>query len=209
MIQSGVDEAGKGPVLGPMVIGLVSGDPLEFKNMGVKDSKALSHQSRLKLFQMIKDSSEYVDWIIIKSTELNEKMKESTLNVIEEQKVSELILNSPCTEVIVDSFDVNEERLSNLLSGITGKKIICRHRADSSFPAVSAASIVAKVIREEEMRKIREKYGNTGSGYPSDPVTIKFLSDSIKSGTDISEIVRNRWKTYTSLVSSLRQGHFS
>ena len=99
MIQSGVDEAGKGPVLGPMVIGLVSGDPLEFKNMGVKDSKALSLQSRLKLFQMIKDSSEYVDWIIIKSTELNEKMKESTLNVIEEQKVSELILKSPCTEV--------------------------------------------------------------------------------------------------------------
>ena len=95
-----------------------------------------------------------------------------------------------------------------IVSGITDKKIICRHRADSSFPAVSAASIVAKVIREEEMGKIREKYGNTGSGYPSDPVTIKFLSDSIKSGTYISEIVRNRWKTYTSLVSSLRQGHF-
>ena len=146
-----------------------------------------------------------MQWVKISSSELNREMEGETINKIEERKVSELINFSPCSKIYVDSFDVNEERLSKLLSGMTGKEVICRHRADSQFYSVSAASIVAKVIREREMDIIRRKYGNIGSGYPSDPMTVKFLEDSIKNGIDITDIVRTHWKTYLNAVNSVRQ----
>ncbi|MCL4356661.1 MAG: ribonuclease HII [Candidatus Thermoplasmatota archaeon] len=205
MQSCGVDEAGKGPVLGPMIIAIVSGDEDTLKKIGAKDSKALSHPSRLRIFELIKKEAGFMQWVKISSSELNREMEGETINKIEERKVSELINFSPCSKIYVDSFDVNEERLSKLLSGMTGKEVICRHRADSQFYSVSAASIVAKVIREREMDIIRKKYGNIGSGYPSDPMTVKFLEDSIKNGIDITDIVRTHWKTYLNAVNSVRQ----
>ena len=207
MQSCGVDEAGKGPVLGPMIIAIVSGDEDTLKRIGTKDSKALSHPSRLRIFELIKKEAGFVQWVKISSSELNREMEGATINRIEERKVSELIKNSPCNKIYVDSFDVNEERLSKLLSGMTGKEVICRHKADSQFYPVSAASIVAKVIREREMDIIRNKYGNVGSGYPSDPTTIKFLEDSIQNGIDIGDIVRTHWKTYMNVVNSKSQKH--
>ncbi len=207
MQSCGVDEAGKGPVLGPMIIAIVSGDEDTLKRIGAKDSKALSHPSRLRIFELIKKEAGFVQWVKISSSELNREMEGATINRIEERKVSELIKNSPCNKIYVDSFDVNEERLSKLLSGMTGKEVICRHKADSQFYPVSAASIVAKVIREREMDIIRNKYGNVGSGYPSDPTTIKFLEDSIQNGIDIGDIVRTHWKTYMNVVNSKSQKH--
>ena len=207
MQSCGVDEAGKGPVLGPMIIAIVSGDEDTLKRIGAKDSKALSHPSRLRIFELIKKEAGFVQWVKISSSELNREMEGATINRIEERKVSELIKNSPCSKIYVDSFDVNEERLSKLLSGMTGKEVICRHKADSQFYPVSAASIVAKVIREREMDIIRNKYGNVGSGYPSDPTTIKFLEDSIQNGIDIGDIVRTHWKTYMNVVNSKSQKH--
>ncbi len=207
MQSCGVDEAGKGPVLGPMIIAIVSGDEDTLRSIGAKDSKALSHPSRLRIFELIKKEAGYVQWVKITSSELNMEMEGATLNKIEEGRVSDLIKNSPCGKIYVDSFDVNEERLSKLLSGMTDKEVICRHKADSHFYTVSAASIVAKVIREREMDVIRNKYGNVGSGYPSDPVTIKFLEDSIRNGTDIGDIVRTHWKTYSNVLNSMRQKH--
>ena len=177
------------------------------KRIGAKDSKALSHPSRLRIFELIKKEAGFVQWVKISSSELNREMEGATINRIEERKVSELIKNSPCNKIYVDSFDVNEERLSKLLSGMTGKEVICRHKADSQFYPVSAASIVAKVIREREMDIIRNKYGNVGSGYPSDPTTIKFLEDSIQNGIDIGDIVRTHWKTYMNVVNSKSQKH--
>ena len=205
MQSCGVDEAGKGPVLGPMIIAIVSGDEDTLKKIGAKDSKALSHPSRLRIFELIKKEAGFMQWVKISSSELNREMEGETINKIEEGKVSELIKISPCSKIYVDSFDVNEERLSKLLSGMTGKEVICRHRADSQFYSVSAASIVAKVIRESEMDIIRKKYGNIGSGYPSDPTTIKFLENSIQNGIDITDIVRTHWKTYLNAVNSVRQ----
>ena len=205
MQSCGVDEAGKGPVLGPMIIAIVSGDEDTLKKIGAKDSKALSHPSRLRIFELIKKEAGFMQWVKISSSELNREMEGETINKIEERKVSELINFSPCSKIYVDSFDVNEERLSKLLSGMTGKEVICRHRADSQFYSVSAASIEAKVIREREMDIIRKKYGNIGSGYPSDPMTVKFLEDSIKNGIDITDIVRTHWKTYLNAVNSVRQ----
>ena len=83
----------------------------------------------------------------------------------------------------------------------SGRKIICRHKADEIYPAVSAASIVAKVIRDREIEKLHEKYGDFGSGYPSDPRTINFVKNSIQNKIDIDKIVRHQWKTYKSMLN--------
>jgi ribonuclease HII len=98
--------------------------------------------------------------------------------------------------VYVDAFDVREDRLQARMRLDSGREVICRHRADKLFPEVSAASIIAKVARDSEIEKLHEKYGNFGSGYPSDPRTVKFLEDAIRNGTNIGEIVRKKWKTY-------------
>ncbi len=139
--------------------------------------------------------------------EINRLMDIQTLNEIEENAYASLILSHSGREkVYVDSFDVMPERLQEKLSSITKHEVICRHHADSLFPVVSAASIVAKVIRDREIRKLNEKYGNFGSGYPSDPRTVKFITDSLKNGLDISSMVRKHWSTYRRILSQVQSG---
>ena len=201
----GVDEAGKGPVIGPMAIGIVVADERIMREAGARDSKTLSQSSRLRIGKIIRESAEYWKVEMIQPSFLNVKMNEMTINRIEEIKVAEIIKDSGFRDFIVDSFDVNEERLSSLLSSMTGRNVICRHRADQIYGNVSAASVLAKLEREEAMDRIRKEYGNTGSGYPSDPRTIEFLRRSIQEGRDISGIVRTHWKTYTSMISGMNQ----
>jgi ribonuclease HII len=76
---------------------------------------------------------------------------------------------------------------------------VCLHKADERIPAVSAASIISKVERDRIVGEIARIYGNVGSGYPSDPVTIEFLRKAISAGSDLSKIVRVRWETYRRL----------
>lgn len=204
-LYGGIDEAGKGPVLGPMAIGIVIGDDITMRRIGARDSKSLSQSSRVRIGNLIKKEATYWNVKLIDSSYLNKKMDEITINRIEEMEVSEIISKAPCDRFVVDSFDVNEERLSSVLSSMSGKKVICRHRADQTYANVSAASIIAKLAREEAMDRIRKEYGDTGSGYPSDPKTVNFLRNSIIQGTDISRIVRTHWKTYTSMVNELNQ----
>ena len=79
--------------------------------------------------------------------------------------------------------------------------MVCEHKADAKYPAVSAASIIAKVTRDREIEKIKDQYGEVGSGYPSDPHTIDFLKREISRGTDISGIVRTEWATFRRIRS--------
>jgi len=201
--QCGIDEAGRGPVIGPMVMAMVCGDPAELRKAGVRDSKELTPVRREMLFQRLDDLNFRKSFIIISPSEINGMMERVTLNDIEHHFALELLQNAEC-EVYVDSFDVNPERLSRSLSSESGKKVFCAHRADSTYPSVSAASIVAKVIRDREVRALSEKYGEIGSGYPSDPRTINFLRASIENKVDLSKIVRVKWKTYQNLLSSAK-----
>ena len=204
-VYGGIDEAGKGPVIGPMAIAIVVADEDEMKKTGARDSKTLSQASRLRMGRLIMERAAYWNVKVIYSEDLNKKMEEMTINKIEENEVSEIIKNSPCNDFVVDSFDVNERRLSDLLSEMTAKNVICKHKADSLYVNVSAASILAKLKREEEMDRIRMEYGDVGSGYPSDPKTINFLKEAIKDGMDIKGIVRTHWKTYTGILDDFRQ----
>ena len=207
-VCGGLDEAGRGPVIGPMVMALVESTNEKMEQLGARDSKLLTSMSRERIYEEIMEKSEKVQYRIISANTINQMMEKTTINVIEETYAIELIRNSNSNIVYVDAFDVKEDRLSLKLSKMTEKSIICRHKADSIFPVVSAASIVAKVIRDREILKIEKKYGSIGSGYPSDERTISFLSRAISEGEDLSKIVRVRWSTYTRLVNQIKQKRF-
>ncbi|MGP6294576.1 ribonuclease HII [Caldiplasma sukawensis] len=195
-IYCGMDEAGRGPVIGPMVIASVVSDDETMKKAGAKDSKQLTPGRREYIFERIKNEAIEIKYVIINSSEINSFMKKNNLNELEFKKYKELIEIIDCDHFVIDSFDVSEERLSTQLSDLTGKKVSCFHRADKNFPVVSAASIVAKHYRESEMEKIRRKYGDCGSGYPSDPKTIEFLRDNVNNERLVDEIVRREWITF-------------
>lgn len=206
LMTCGVDEAGRGPVIGPMVVSIVCGNPDELRTIGARDSKALSPQSREKLYEKIIDISQFHSITIITASELNSLMDRINLNRIEEEAYSGLIAKSPMDcDYYVDSFDVDENRLSELLSENTGKRVICRHKADALFPAVSAASILSKVTRDREIEKLQKAYGDLGSGYPADPVTREFIITALRQGKDITGIIRTHWKTYRDLLSESRK----
>ena len=192
-----MDEAGRGPVLGPMVIAIVCGVKETLAGTGAIDSKMLPPASRERIAGKIMEVAQYVDKVVIGPNEIDRQMELTTLNEIEYSYYMKLLSNSPghC-RVYVDAFDVREDRLQARMRLDSGREVICRHRADKLFPEVSAASIIAKVARDSEIEKLHEKYGNFGSGYPSDPRTVKFLEDAIRNGTNIGEIVRKKWKTY-------------
>ncbi len=199
MINCGIDEAGRGPVIGPMVMAILCGDDEKIKNIGAKDSKKLSPSRREDLFnELIKYNYKY---FIIEPEEIDEYVKNKKLNVMEENYAIKLIgYTENSYDIYVDSFDVNEKRLEETLKKYTLKKIICKHHADDIYPAVSGASIIAKVIRDNEIKKLHDVYGDFGSGYPSDERTVKFLEYSIKNNINIEKIVRKQWKTYKNIM---------
>ncbi|MCL4336047.1 MAG: ribonuclease HII [Candidatus Thermoplasmatota archaeon] len=199
-ISCGVDEAGRGPVIGPLVVSIVCGETSKFREIGVKDSKTLSRTSRERLYNDIVKQSAYYRIKEITAAEINSLMTHKNLNVIEEDAYSELIgsAHADC-QIYVDSFDVDPERLTIKLSTMTGRNVLCRHKADSIYPSVSAASILSKVTRDNRIMELEKEYGPIGSGYPSDPYTVDFLIRCRDEGTRIDEIARTHWKTYRNI----------
>lgn len=207
VLSCGVDEAGRGPVIGPLVVSIVCGYDSELRDIGARDSKSLTRHSRERIFGTIKERSTFHAITIITAEELNGLMSRINLNQIEEDAYASLIerASGDCT-IYVDSFDVNAERLTRKLSERTGKRVHCEHKADSIYPAVSAASILSKVTRDREIEKLEKEYGQIGSGYPSDPFTVRFLKRSFEEGRDISHIARTHWKTYRNIFGDGRTG---
>lgn len=203
--QCGIDEAGRGPVIGPMVISIVCGSASRFREIGVRDSKQLSPSSRQRLFQEVKEIANLVDVKIIDAPTLNQEMKVNTLNTIELNTVKGLISRASCP-VFVDSFDVDEKRLTSILQQECRFPVKAEHKGDVHYPSVSAASIISKVTRDSIISDLAKEYGKMGSGYPSDPETIRFLKENIASGRDLSRIVRTEWETWKNLLTEHSQG---
>ncbi|MCL4453951.1 ribonuclease HII [Ferroplasma sp.] len=201
MAKCGIDEAGRGPLIGPMVMAVVCGNSSDLKHIGVADSKKLSPKRRESIYKEL--SGFMQNHIIISPAEIDSYVRDKKLNVMEEHYALQLISLLPADSVIyVDSFDVDESRLESKLQSASGREIICRHHADDIYPQVSAASIVAKVIRDSEIEKLHDKFGDFGSGYPSDPRTVHFVENAIKDHVNIDSIVRHEWKTYKNMFNS-------
>jgi ribonuclease HII len=201
MIIAGLDEAGRGPVIGPLIVAGISCNTVELKNIRVRDSKTLSPRARTILYEELK---EIANQIIIKKIEAHDidvLRKKLTLNTIELNAFAEIISKMDCNEVYVDAVDVKEKRFEKNLMELTQNRyqIIAKHKADSIFPVVSAASIVAKVTRDLEIEKLKKILGDFGSGYPADPKTIIFLKNYFKEHGSYPEHVRRSWKSIDNL----------
>jgi ribonuclease HII len=198
----GIDEAGRGPVIGPMVIAVVCGNNETFRSIGAKDSKLLTEGRRESILSNILKISDYHNFVIIGEEEIDEAVSKKRLNFLEAKHIASLMQKG--NSYIVDCPDVNETRFKKILSDISGiDDIIAEHKADLTYPVVSAASILAKVMRESEIENIREEIGDFGSGYPSDPRTINFLRDYYRKNRVLPPHTRKSWKTVKNITGTL------
>ena len=212
----GVDEAGRGPVIGPLVIAAFSIEEermRDVESLGVKDSKKLTPKRRTEIYsELLKLSSNYF-FKILSSNYLNKEMKRHTLNEIELWAFIDSIdgLNVSLKRIICDSCDVNVDRFSQSIKEGVCKtypecEVIAAHKAEDKYPIVAAASILAKAKRDELLKEIEEQFGvSIGSGYPSDPITIKFLEDYYKKNNSFPDYVRAEWKTLKNIKSFCNQ----
>ncbi len=192
----GIDEAGRGSVIGPLVIGgvLMKRKKLRFLDrIGVKDSKKLSPKNRTTISRKIKKITEFKT-ITISANEIDTLRNSGTnLNKIETNAMSEIIQQFNPDVCCIDCIDVNEQRFHNRIQHINHKmKVITEHKADDTYNIVSAASIIAKVERDKQLAIIRNEYGSVGSGYPSDKYTINYLKSL---NGEYPPIVRQTWNT--------------
>jgi len=200
---AGIDEAGRGPVIGPLVIaGITAPDQELFEQMKVKDSKQLSAKRRTVLAEHIKNLATTIEVIIIKANDIDDMRKVMTMNEIEVHAFTRIIKKLKPDRCFVDAADVNSERFGLHIAANLPQKIeiISKHKADDIYPIVSAASIIAKTRRDQEIRTIAktlEKRINQplGSGYPSDPLTQQFINSWVQKYSTLPPHTRKSWKT--------------
>lgn len=203
MLVAGVDEAGRGCVIGPLVIAgvLIKEENLHFlRQLGVKDSKLLSPKKREALAAEIARLAEKHHVVKLLPSEIDRAVESGRklhkLNRLEAQTMSQIINALNPDEAYVDAADTLEERFKHhIQEGLTVKaKITSRHKADKIYAVVSAASIIAKVERDKEIAALKEAYGNFGSGYLTDQKTMLFLKQWLQTHTDYPSCVRQSWK---------------
>ncbi|UUX92837.1 ribonuclease HII [Methanoplanus endosymbiosus] len=203
----GIDEAGKGSVLGPMVIGGVSGANIsDFEERGFADSKKLSPKRRESLYKEIKEEFK-TSVLILSAEDIDLKRETVTMNDIVACGHASVIRQLSASTAYVDACDVNEIRYGNRISELLENKVTVhsRHKADDIYPVVAAASIVAKVTRDRLIKELSEVYGDIGSGYPSDSVTVSYLEDYIKINREVPDIARKSWKTVSNIIARGKQ----
>ncbi|MBS3066773.1 ribonuclease HII [Candidatus Pacearchaeota archaeon] len=207
MLILGIDDAGRGPVIGPMVLAGVlikKETEREFIELGVRDSKTLLPNKREALAKIIKEKA--ISWfhVIISVNEIDDVNKDG-MNLNDREAVaSAMIINKlnkkkENIKVIIDCPSVNIEAWKNYLEkflvGRANLEISCEHKADENNVVVGAASILAKTIRDAEIEKIKKSLGvDFGSGYTADPLTRKFIYTSYDKYKD-KGIFRESWST--------------
>ena len=196
----GIDEAGRGSVIGPLVIGgvLMQRKKLRFLDrIGVKDSKRLTSKTRTTVSRKIKKIAEF-DTRVISAEEIdNLRLSGTNLNQIETNAMVDIIKTFNPDLCCIDCIDVNEQRFHDKIQKINpNMEVITEHKADDTYQIVSAASIIAKVERDKQLAIIRNEYGAVGSGYPSDRYTIDYLKSL---DNNFPPIVRKTWNTVKNL----------
>jgi len=210
MLICGIDEAGRGPVIGPLVTAGVlieEKDQDKLKALGVKDSKLLTPEQREVLFKKIIAVVKDYTIKIIQPFQIDAALNDpdSNLNWLEADTMAGITNELKPDKVIVDCPSNNIKSFTDYLKKKvkTKTEIIAEHKADFKYPVVSAASILAKVTRDGEIEKIKHKIKeDIGSGYPADPTTQEFLKKNYKKHPDI---FRKTWASYLRLTETKKQ----
>ncbi len=198
---AGVDEAGRGCILGPMVLCVLyckKEDEPKLKKLGIKDSKLLSPKQRVELEPQIRKMCT-ANLVVVEAPELNTMMEKDSLNEIEAIKIAHALNSTKLKAemVYIDSPDNIPKNFELRIRKYLNDKmhITSQNKAESRFPVVAAASIVAKVARDGFIEKIKQEIGiDFGSGYTSDPRTIAFLQEHAYDA-NMKPYLRTKWKT--------------
>lgn len=206
----GCDEAGRGPVIGPLVMcGVVVEDKdlAKLLEIGVKDSKLLTERKREALFEPIKSIVKSYKLIIVEPAEIDEAVNSDTtnLNNLEAIKTALIINELKPQKAIVDCPSNNIPAYTAYLKQFltVSVDLTLEHNAEKHVQ-VAAASILAKVTRDRIIEELKKNYGDCGSGYPSDPQTKAFL---LKNAHIHPEIFRKSWATYKNLAQQNLRGY--
>jgi ribonuclease HII len=203
MIVAGVDEAGRGCIIGPLVVAGIAVENEKLSDLiaiGVKDSKLLTPKKREELYLKITKITQTYKTIKLMPSQIDRAVecerRLHKLNRLEAQTMAQIIQALKPNEVYVDAADVLENRFKNHIKEcLTIKtRVISKHKADLTFPIVSAASIIAKVERDREVALLREVYGDFGTGYLTDPRTKNFIEEWLKNNEQYPACIRKSWK---------------
>lgn len=203
MLIAGVDDAGRGAVIGPLVIAGVlieEKDLSKLLSLGVKDSKLLSPRKRRRLAPEIKKIAKGHHIAKLAPVEIDKVVRTGKrlhrLNRLEAHAMAEVINALRPDIAYVDASDVLPERFKQHIAEELPFKvqIVSEHEADKTYPVVSAASIIAKVERDRAIASLRKEHGDLGSGYITDPKTVGFLEKWIRTYESYPEFVRKSWK---------------
>lgn len=197
MLHAGIDEAGRGCCIGPMVVACLAMPKERFawlREIGVKDSKLLTPARRRELFDAfiacgLDFSVQFAAPAEIDAMNLNRLHFDRVVRLIARTRADVYFLDAP-----VPPAGLRKYRRE--LQGITGRKVYPLNRADERIPVVAAASIVAKVVRDRSIEYLRAAYGDFGSGYPSDPVTVAWLKENIQFAKQ-KKMLREKWRLTT------------
>ncbi|MGA8710531.1 MAG: ribonuclease HII [Thermoplasmata archaeon] len=196
----GVDEAGRGSLVGPLVVGGFCLDASridELVALGAKDSKALSPSARERIFAGL-DSIGTRTEVVLSPRTIDRAVARGGLNDLEAEAFARILRATSAEVAYVDACDPNERRFGQRVARLAGgsTRVISRHHADRDFTVVGAASIVAKVLRDRALSRLRQRFGDAlGSGYPSDAKTIEFVTATLADGRPVPAWMRASWST--------------
>lgn len=211
----GIDEAGRGPVMGPMVYACAYWKEEYDKDIRKKfkfnDSKALRAEEREKMFENIKSHPNIIRYelIILPPDYISKEMlkrEKVSLNQISQDSAKKLIKmamdkKANIRKIFVDTVGPAESYEILLKKSLPDDTIQVKvePKADATYECVSAASIVAKVTRDSIIETLEKTDKECGSGYPSDPKTKEWLKNNYDNVFGFGREVRFSWKTVDNL----------
>ncbi len=211
-VQAGLDEAGRGPVVGPLVIGLVAAkSSAKIARLGVRDSKTLTPTRREELAEAIRAKADHVEWLALEPAQLDASMKRRSLNDVEVEAFAQLASRLVADIYFLDACDVDAARFGrNFLQHLgraAAPRVVSEHKADTKYPLVSAASIIAKVERDRRISEIAARLEPDvglplGSGYAHDATTIAFLREHLERFGRLPDEARTEWATSRDLIAA-------
>lgn len=208
-MRVGVDEAGKGPVLGPMVCAAVRA-PADALT-GVDDSKALSAERREALARRLRDDDRVrVGVHTVSVARIDDPGTDMNGLALAGAAAAVRGVAEAGDETVADAADVDAERFGRRLREAVADdgpavEVRAEHGADAAHAVVGAASVVAKAERDRRVAELADEYGPVGSGYPSDPTTRTFLQEWVRDSGALPDCARASWSTCADVLAAAEQ----
>lgn len=203
----GIDEAGRGPVLGPLVVAAVAVPERDaLADLPLRDSKQVPADQRDALADRIRSRAD-VAVEAMSAARIDEARRIRSLNDIEVDLFAKAADGLDGRTVLADAADVDADRFGDRLAErLADAEVVAEHEADANHAIVSAASIVAKVDRDRRIREIADDLdADVGSGYPSDPTTRAFLRSWVADHGDLPPHTRRSWSSAEAVLAEVQQ----